>query len=114
MATCLASPAILSGRDSTPHGNHRDCGGGKLTPELAVSATQTALVLMGNAYQHMAQGRRKHLLMNLDPALKGMANDKRSFRNVAPMLFGERIRQIGNREGGPIKTISKFSTKLEP
>ena len=51
---------------------------GKLTPELAVSATQTALVLMGNAHQHMAQERRKRLLMNLNPALKSMANDEKS------------------------------------
>ena len=34
---------------------------GKLTPELAVSAAQTAFVLMGNAHQHMAQERRKRL-----------------------------------------------------
>ena len=68
---------------------------GKLTPELAVSAAQTALVLMGNAHQHMAQERRKRLLMNLNPALKSMANDEKSFKNAAPMLFGDEC-QVGN------------------
>ena len=43
---------------------------GKLTPELAVSAAQTALVLMGNAHQHTAQERRKQLLMNPQPGFE--------------------------------------------
>ena len=34
---------------------------GKLITELAMSATQTILVLMGNAHQHMAQERCKCL-----------------------------------------------------
>ena len=49
---------------------------GKLTPELAVPAAQTALVLIGNAHQHMAQERWLRPLMNLNSALKGMAYDE--------------------------------------
>ena len=82
---------------------------GKLTPELAVSAAQTALVLMGNAHQHMAQERRKRLLMNLNPALKSMANDKKSFKNAAPMLFGDEFAKLATERVDQLKAISKFS-----
>ena len=82
---------------------------GKLTPELAVSAAQTALVLMGNTHQHMAQKRRKRLLMNLNPALKSMANDKKSFKNAAPMLFGDEFVKLATERVDQLKAISKFS-----
>ena len=82
---------------------------GKLTPELAVSAAQTALVLMGNAHQHMAQERRKRLLMNLNPALKSMANDEKSFKNAAPMLFGDEFAKLATERVDQLKAISKFS-----
>ena len=82
---------------------------GKLTPELAVSATQMAFVLMGNIHQHMAQERRKCLLMNLNPALKSMANDKKSFKNAAPMLFGDEFVKLATERVDQLKAISKFS-----
>ena len=81
---------------------------GKLTPELAVSAVQTALVLMGNAHQHIAQERRKRLLMNLNLALKSMANDKKSFKNAAPMLFGDEFATLATERVDQLKAISKF------
>ena len=64
---------------------------GKLTPELTVSATQTALVLMGNTHhhQHMAQERCKHLFMNLNPALRSMASDVKSFGDEFANLVTE-------------------------
>ena len=62
---------------------------GDLMPEKAVSATQTALYLMGNAHQQMAQKRRKKLILKLNPSLKFMAEDNKSFASSAPMLFGE-------------------------
>ena len=58
---------------------------GDLTPEKAVSATQTALYLMGNAHQQMAQERRKKLILKLNPSLKFMAEDNKSFVSSAPM-----------------------------
>ena len=82
---------------------------GKLTPELVVSAAQTALVLMGDAHQHMAQERRKQLLMNLNPALKSMANDEKSFKNAAPMLFGNEFAKLATERVDQLKAISKFS-----
>ena len=39
---------------------------GDLMPEKAVSATQTALYIMGNAHQQMAQERRKKLILKLN------------------------------------------------
>ena len=41
---------------------------GELTPEKAVAATQTALYLMGNVHQQMAQERRKKLILKLNPS----------------------------------------------
>ena len=82
---------------------------GKLTPELAMLAAQTALVLMGNAHQYMAQERRKQLLMNLNPALKSMANDEKSFKNAAPMLFGDEFAKLATERVDQLKAISKFS-----
>ena len=61
---------------------------GELTPEKAVSATHTALYLMGNAHQQMAQEQRK-LILKLNPLLKSMVEDSKSFVSSAPMLFGE-------------------------
>ena len=81
---------------------------GKLTPELAVSAAQMALVLIGNAHQHMAQERHKRLLMNLNPALKSMANDEKSFKN-APMLFGDEFAKLATERVDQLKAISKCS-----
>ena len=81
---------------------------GKLTAEMAVSATQMALVLMGNAHQHMAQERRKRLLMNLNPALKSMANDEKSFKNAAPILFGDEFVKLATERVDQLKAISKF------
>ena len=82
---------------------------GKLTPELAVSAAQTALVLMGNAHQHMAQERRKRLLMNLNLSLKSMTNDEKSFKKAAPMLFGDEFVKLATERVDQLKAISKFS-----
>ena len=82
---------------------------GKLTPELAVSATQMALVLMGNADQHMAQERRKRLLMNLYPALKSMANNEKSFKNASPVLFEDEFAKLATERVDQLKAISKFS-----
>ena len=82
---------------------------GKLTPELTVLAVQTVLVLMGNAHQHMAQERRKRFLMNLNPALKSMTNDEKSFKNVAPMLFVDEFAKLATERVDQLKAISKFS-----
>ena len=81
---------------------------GKLTPELAVLAAQMALVLMGNAHQHMAQERRKRLLTNLNLALKSMPNDEKSFKNVTPMLFGDEFAKLATERVDQLKAISKF------
>lgn len=73
-----------------------------------MSAAQTTLVLMGNAHQHMAQERRKHLFMNLNPALKSMANDEKSFKKAAPMLFGDEFAKLATERVDQLKAISKF------
>ena len=62
---------------------------GDLTPEKAVAAAQTALYLMGNAHQQMAQERRKKVILKLNPSLKFMAEEQSNFNTAAPMLFGE-------------------------
>ena len=56
-----------------------------------------ALFVMGNARQHMAQERRKHVFMNLNPALQCMANDEKSFMKTV----WRATCQIGDREDGP-------------
>ena len=56
-----ATLPLLVGHNGSPHGNHIETAEeGKLTPELAVLAIQTAPFLMGNAHQHIAQERPKH------------------------------------------------------
>ena len=60
---------------------------GELSVEGAVTAVQSALVLMGNAHQKMVQERRKKVLMQLNPALKSLAEGENAFSNPAPMLF---------------------------
>ena len=54
--------------------------GEELKTENAIAAVQSALYFMGNAHQHMNQERRKKVLMNLNPALKSMANDEKIFK----------------------------------
>ena len=86
---------------------------GKLTTELAVSAAQMALVLMRNTHQHMARARCKCPLMNLDPAMKSMANDEKSFKNAARMLSGDEFAnefaKLATERVDQLKAISKFS-----
>ena len=62
---------------------------GELMPEDEYSAAQSALVLMGNANNHMAQERCKRILMNVNPTLECMANEENAFHQVDLMLFGE-------------------------
>lgn len=87
-------PTILAGCNSAFTAIIEIAEVGQLTPELAVSTAQTALVLMGNVHQRMAQERCKYLLMNLNYALKGIAKDKKSFKNAAPILFGDEFGKL--------------------
>lgn len=52
---------------------------GESTPEKVLSATRTALYLMGNAYQQMSQERWKKLIRKLNPLMKFTAEDSKSF-----------------------------------
>ena len=47
--------------------------------------------------------------MNLNPALKGMANDEKSFKNAALMLFGDELAKLATERVDQLKIISKFS-----
>ena len=49
---------------------------GKLMPEQAYAAAQSALCLLGNANNHMAQEKRKRILMNVNPTLKSMVGEE--------------------------------------
>ena len=82
---------------------------GILTTESATAAVQSALVLMGNANQHMAQERRKRVLMNVNPALKTMAEEEKGFQNAAPMLFGEAFAKQATERVEAVKAIKKLS-----
>ena len=82
---------------------------GELTPEYAYSAAQAALVLMGNANNHMVQERRKRILMNVNPALKSMANKENAFQQADPMLFGEEFAKKATDRVEAIKAIKKIS-----
>ena len=62
---------------------------GELMAEKAYAAAQSALCLLGNPNNHMAQERRKRILMNVNPALKSMVEEKNAFQEEAPILFGE-------------------------
>ena len=63
--------------------------GGELKTEDTVAPVQSALYFLGNAHQHMKQERCKKVLINLNPALKSMANYEKIFKAAAPMLFGD-------------------------
>ena len=82
---------------------------GDLMPEKAVSATQTALYLMGNAHQQMAQERRKKLILKLNPSLKFMAEDNKSFASSAPMLFGKEFAKQATTTVDQVKAMKKLS-----
>ena len=53
---------------------------GDLTAKQAYAAALSALSLLGNANNHMAQERRKRILMNVNPALKSMAEEENVFQ----------------------------------
>ena len=75
----------------------------------AVAAVQSALVLMGNAHQKMAQERRKKVLLQLNPALKSLAEEEKAFQNAAPMLFGEEFAKRATDRVEAVKAIKKLS-----
>ena len=86
---------------------------GELTPEKAVAATQTALYLMGNAHQQMAQERRKKLILKLNPSLKFMAEDGKNFTSAAPMLFGEEFAKQATTTVEQVKAMKKLNVPEE-
>ena len=86
---------------------------GDLTPEKAVSATQTALYLMGNAHHQMSQERRKKLILKLNPSLRFMADDCKNFSNAAPMLFGESFAKQATTTVEQVKAIKKLHIPSE-
>ena len=81
----------------------------ELTPEHAYLVAQAALVLMGSANNHMMQERCKRILMNVNPALKSMANQETAFQQAAPMLFGEEFAKKATDRVEAIKAIKKIS-----
>ena len=86
---------------------------GELTPEKAVAATQTAIYLMGNVHQQMAQERRKKLILKLNPSLKFMAEDGKSFASAAPMLFGEEFAKQATTIVEQVKAMKKLNVPFE-
>ena len=79
---------------------------GNLTPEKAVVSTQVALCLMGNAHQKMAKERHKKPLLKLNPSLKFMAENLKSFEPVVPMLFGEELAKSATTRVDQVKTYA--------
>ena len=61
---------------------------GVLTPKQMYASAQALFCLMGNANNHIAQERCKRILMNVNPALKSMAEEENTFQQAALMLFG--------------------------
>ena len=47
--------------------------------------------------------------VNLNPVLKSMANDKKSFKNGVPMLFGNEFAKLATERVDLLKAVSKFS-----
>ena len=82
---------------------------GELSIEGAVTAVQSALVLMGNAHQKMAQERRKKVLMQLNPALKSLAEEENAFNKAAPMLFGDEFAKRATDRVEAVKAIKKLA-----
>ena len=82
---------------------------GDLTPEKAVGAAQTALYLMGNAHQQMAQERRKKMILKLNPSLKFMAEEQKNFNTAAPMLFEEEFTKQVTATVEQVKAIKKLN-----
>ena len=80
---------------------------GELTPEKAYSAGQAALYLMGNANNHMAQERHKRILLNVNPALKSMAEEENAFQKAAPMLFGKEFTKKAKDRVEAVKAIKE-------
>ena len=86
---------------------------GELKSEDTVAAVRSALYFLGNAHQHMNLERRKKVLMNLNPALKSMANDEKTFKAAAPMLFGNEFAAKATDRVEQLKAITKVTTKPE-
>ena len=86
---------------------------GDLTPEKAVRDAQTALYLMGNAHQQMAQERRKKMILKLNPSLKFMAEEQKNFNTAAPMLFEEEFTKQVTATVEQVKAIKKLNIPEE-
>ena len=57
----------------------------------------------------MAHERRKRILMNVNPALKSMADKENAFQQAAPILFGEDFAKKTTDRVEAIKAIKKIS-----
>ena len=79
---------------------------GELMAEQAYAAAQSALCLLGNASNHMAQERRKRIL---NPTLKSMVEEENAFQQAAPMLFGEEFAKKATDRVEAVKIIKKIT-----
>jgi len=79
---------------------------GELTLEKVVSAIRTA---MGNSHQQMAQEQRKKLILKLNPSLKIMTEDSKSFVSLTPMLFGEEFAKQATTTVDQVKAMKKLN-----
>ena len=82
---------------------------GELMLKGAVTAVQSALMLMGNVHQKVAQQRRKKVLLQLNPALSSLADEDKGFQKAAPMLFGEEFARRATDRVEAVKVIKKLS-----
>ena len=57
----------------------------------------------------MAQERRKRILMNVNPALKSMAEEENAFQQTAPLLFGEEFAKKATDRVEAVKAIKKIT-----
>ena len=64
---------------------------------------------MGNAHQNMVQERRKELLLQLNPALKSLAEEESTFHKAAPMLFGDEFAKRATDRVEAVKAIKKLT-----
>ena len=68
---------------------------------------------MGNTHQKMAQERRKKMFLQLNPALKSLAEEESAFHKAPPMLFGEGFAKHSINRVEAVKAIKKLTRPEE-
>ena len=83
---------------------------GTLNSKEVAESAQQALRLLGNASANISMDRRRKATQHLNTELATLVDEKESFKDAAPMLFGKTFDQRAKEHIEEVRSLKKSST----